>query len=417
MACIYFVAPFRPITGRIAEYTSFVTRELPPRHWRVLSFDPNTSGASFIAGHRLMRHRLWHGSTEPTYDTVPSILQRSGVDLGEGPVLWFQHENTPWPNEWQLVEMLKCLDVPKVITFHSLHFESSETPVGLRKDEFTLLEHLLPHVEAITVFTEGARRAIAAAFPQYASRVHLLRHGVNSHPQTLRMSPMEARKALHEFLMDCPELDRACREVLWKERVLLNPETFVIGEAGFVPPSRQMDRLFMVRDILQRMLPHRRIIALRIGRPLNEEQATEMRLLKLQENRVSKFLIETRLPEAMIPVALRAFDVNFCWPGDCISVGTLSRILGSGGIIAGHDLEEAGETLREAGAIAHKELGLLVLSIHRLAVDPKEGDRIRENALAYAARFSWEKQAHMHRALAERLTRSPAVEPLPSPRA
>lgn len=414
MACIYFVAPFRPITGCIAEYTSFITRELSPQRWRVLSFDPSTSGASFIAGYRVMGYRLWSRSAEPTYDTIPSILQRSGIDPRERLVLWFQHENMPWPNEWQLVEMLKCLDVPKVITLHSVHFESSETPLGLRKEEFTLLEHLLPHVQAITVFTEGARRTIAAAFPEHAAKVHLLRRGVNHYPQAFQMTPGEARKRLHEFLVNCGELDQACRKVLREEGILLDSRTFLIGDAGFVLPGKKMDRLFMVRDILQRMLPSRRIIALRIGRPRDEEQAAEMRTLKLQQDRVSRFLIETHLPEDMIPVALRAFDVNFCWSsGGDAPVSVLSRILGSGGVIAGPDWEEAGETLREAGAVVHKELGRVVLSIHRLAANPEEGDRIRENALAYAERFSWEKQARLHIALAESLTHAP--EPVPSP--
>lgn len=413
MACIYFVAPFRPITGRIAEYTSLITRELSPRNWRVLSFDPNTSAASFIAGRRLARHRLWSGSTEPLYDTIPSIMQHFGAPAGEGIVLWFQHEIMPWPNEWQLVEMLKCLEVPKVITLHSLHFESSETPVGLRKDELTWLERLLPHAEAITVFSEGARRAIAAAFPEHAARVHLLRRGVNLQPQALRMSPREARKMLHEFLMDCPGLDPACRRALREEAILLDPRAFIIGNAGFTPPRKQMDRLFMVRDILQRMIPHRRIIALRIGRARDEEQSADMRALRLQQDQVCKFLIETELPESLIPVALRAFDVNFCWPGDCIATDVPSRILGCGGVIAGQDLEEAGETLREASAIVHKELGLVVLSLHRLAQDPKEGERIRENALAYAERFSWEKQARRHGTLAESLIHAPELTPSP----
>jgi len=415
MACIYFVAPFRPITGHIAEYTSFITRELSPRNWRILCFDPATSGATFIAGHRLMRHRLWHGSTEPTYDTIPSIVQQSGVDPREGIVLWFQHENTPWPNEWQLIEMLKCLDLPKVITFHSLHFESSETPLGLRKAEFTLLERVLPHVEAITVFSEGARGAIAAAFAHHAAKVHLLRYGVSIYPHALRMTPREAKKTLHEFLVNCPELGHACRKALEEERIFLDPDTFVIGNAGFVAPRRHSDRLFMIRDILQQMLPRRRIVALRIATPQDEEQATHMRTMKLQQDQVSKFLIETQLPESMIPIALRAFDVNFCWPGEGVSGNILSRILGSGGVIAGQDLEETGETLKEAGAIAERELGLLVFSIYRLAVNPEEADRIRENAIAYATRFSWEKQARIHRALAERLAHPSEITPLPRP--
>ncbi|MBM3132523.1 MAG: glycosyltransferase family 4 protein [Chloroflexi bacterium] len=403
MTRICFVAPFRPITQSVAEYTSFITRELPPARWSVLSFDPSTCGASFIASHRLMKHDVWHSVPERTYDTISSIVYRLEPAESQNVVLWFQHPSCPWPNERQFVEMLKCLDIPKVITFHSLHFQSAETPMGLRKDEVALLEELLPHMEAMTVFNRGVYRAVISAFPEHRQKVRVLKHGVPIHTESLGLSRKEAKEKLHDFLLHEPDLDQQSKKALHDQRVLLDPDTFVIGETGFLSPMKQSDRLFLIRDILQRMTHPRKIVALRIGAPRDADQMSFADTLRLQQDQKAKLLLEIYLPDDMLPIAERAFDVNFCWPVECTGSRTITHILGAGGIIAGRDMEETGETLRESKAIAQKELGLLVASIRQLILNPEIGDRIESNAREYAARFSWENQAHEHCAFAEEL--------------
>lgn len=406
MTRICFVASFRPITQSVAEYTSLITRELPPSKWGVLSFDPNTSGASFIASHRLMKHGVWHSVPERTYDTVPSIIYRLEPAGSQDIVLWLQHTRSLWPNEWQFIEMLKCLDIPKVITFHSLHFQSSETPSGLRKDEFALLQGLLPHAEAVTVFNRGVYRAVVSAFPEHREKVRVLKHGVPTHAEALRLSRKEAKEKLNDFLLHESDMDHESKKALHDQRALLDSETFVIGETGFLSPMKQSDRLFLVRDILQRMTHPRKIVALRIGAPKDTEQMEYAHTLMLQQDQKGKFLLEIYLPDSMLPIAERAFDMNFCWPVECTGSRTITHILGAGGIIAGRDMEETGETLREAKAIAQMELGLLIASIRQLILNPEIGERIEENARNYAVRFSWENQAHEHYALAEELAQT-----------
>ena len=79
--------------------------------------------------------------------------------------------------------MLRALDLPKIVTFHTLHFQSHETIYGLCQNQYEMLYDLLPEVEAITVFSRGVCRAVTTAFPEYSEKVHLMRHGMHQYPE------------------------------------------------------------------------------------------------------------------------------------------------------------------------------------------------------------------------------------------
>ncbi len=165
MVSIYFVGTYKPIMCGIADYTRFITNESPVGKWGVLSFDLEKYGAPLIGDDGVATDRVWYGIPGSDEFSAPVIL-RGLKDIGtknEDAVLWFQHEFAIWEDSRKFVAMLRDLDMPKVVTFHSLHFQSSESPSRLRKCQYNLLRALLPHVEAITVFSYGVYSAVTLA--------------------------------------------------------------------------------------------------------------------------------------------------------------------------------------------------------------------------------------------------------------
>ncbi|MCP4647274.1 MAG: hypothetical protein GY852_05975, partial [bacterium] len=190
----------------------------------------------------------------------------------------------------RFVATLRALDIPKVVTFHTLHFQSDETPEGLRQTEYNLLQSILPHVHAITVFSHGVHRAVVSAFPKYSSKVRLIRHGIHSFPEVRRLSRKEAKEKLNDYLLYESDLDIATKEKLNKERVLQDTDTIVLGQTGFLCPYKQSEALYKVRDCLQNTLPQKRIAAIRIGSPRDSLQADYAEHFRQKQNGENKFL-------------------------------------------------------------------------------------------------------------------------------
>lgn len=401
-ASIYFVGPYKPIMCGIADYTSYITRESPVGRWGMLSFDLEKYGDS-LTGDEVATEGVWYGIPGRQGFSAPMILE--GLkELGakkEDSVLWFQHEFGIWPDSIQFVAMLKNLDVPKVVTFHTLHFQTIETPSGLRREQYDLLQALLPHVEAITVFSDGVYHAVTSAFPEYREKVYAIKHGIHSYSEISRMSRKDVKEKFNDFLLYKSSLDQETKELLHQQRIFLDPDTIVIGQTGFLSPGEGSELLYSVRDSLQEEIPHKRIAAVRIGvsRDRPQEIYTK-RLQRVQKGRLN-FRLETWLPEDILPLAQRAFDVNFKWPGDCTQSGVLAHALGAGAVIAGRDLEGVGETLKDAGQPADTELKRLEMKIVNFILNPELREGIEERALSYAAEFSWENQARRHYELAE----------------
>ena len=403
MTSICFIGTYKPLVCGIADYTDFIIRAIPHEAWGMLSFDPAKYDAAPISPCRMEFARVWYGIPgrhEFSASNILGGLKELGMEKGKT-VLWFQHEMGIWADSQGFVAMCKHLDMPKIVTFHTLHFQSLETPSGLLRHQYDLLLALLPHVEAITVFSYGVYQAVTLAFPQYREKVYIMRHGIHSYPQIGRLSRKKAREILNGYLLYESDLDPATKGALQKQRIFLDPGTVVIGQTGFLCPSKYSESLYIIRDELQKLVPHKKIVAVRIGSPREESQKAYARQLRNDQNMRDKFLLEIWLPRNMLPLAQRAFDLNFYWPEDCTQSGILAHALGAGAIIAGRDLEGSGETLRSSGAIVAAGLDLMVAKIKNLIVNPDIGSRIEEDALAYAAEFSWENQAKRHHELAE----------------
>lgn len=400
---IYFIGTYKPIRCGIADYTSFITRECPDDRWGVLSFDLEKYGSLLMLDDEIAIDKIWYGIPGRHEFSASAILEGLN-ELGaksEDAVLWFQHENAIWQTGTEFVAMLQNLDMPKIVTFHTLHFQSAETPTGLRRNEYDLLQTLLPHVEAITVFSWGVYQAVISAFPEHLSKVHVMKHGVHSYPEVSRLSTKEAKEKLNDFLLYESDLDRGTKEILHRRRVFLDPNTFIVGQTGFLSPYKSSESLYQVRDSLQRAIPDRRIVAVRIGSPRDESQKAYAERLRRDHNKRNKFLLETWLPENILPLAQRAFDINFYWPKECTQSGVLAHALGAGAIIAGRDLEGVGEILKEAGELADTDLRRLLLKMINLILNPELRKSIEEAVLEYVAEFSWKEQALRHYELAE----------------
>jgi hypothetical protein len=404
MTSISFIAPYMPIICGIADYTGFITRECSPGTWNVLSFDLDNYGVPLSSWQARPGDPVQYCIPSRRDFSASSVLEALNPDRHQ--VLWFQHEFGIWSNSEGFVGMLRDLDYPKVVTLHTLHFQSNETVYGLRRQEYSFLRMLLPHTDAITVFSNGVYKAVTQAFTEYADKVHVLRHGTHLYPAVSTMSRVEAKERLHEYLVFESELNMASKDRLEQQRMLLDPETTLVGGAGFITASKGIDLLYYARDELQEMLPGRKIAALYIGQvrePDNTSDGKRTAQLRAKCNGSGQFFLETYMPVHMLALLLRALDVHFYWPSDCTQSGIVAHALGAGATIACRDMEGVGETVKLAGGLAHADLGKLLVDIKELIVDPRLSSQVSESALRYAEKFSWRNQALRHFELAEKL--------------
>jgi len=403
--CIYFVGSYRPIMCGIADYTSFITRESPPQEWGVLSFDLDKYGVPLIPDYKVKAGPYWFGI--PGRDSFSAPVIRQGLNiLGaeiKNSVLWFQHEFGIWPDNLKFISMLKNIDMPKVVTFHTLHFQSQETRTGLRQNQYQLLGKLLPHVDAITVFSRGVYDAVTSAYPEYSQKVYIITHGVHSYPEISRLSRKETKEKLNDFLLYESDLDQKTKRLLHKQRIFTDRNTVIVGQTGFLSPAKGSELLYPLADNLQKAIRKKRIVAIRVGNPRDKVQDSYARKLRYLAKGRNKLLLETWLPQSILPLAQRAFDINFYWPSECTQSGVLAHALGAGAIVAGRDLEGVGETLKDAGELADRDLKQLTYKIQELILNPELMEIIEGRALAYAADFSWQNQAWKHYELAENI--------------
>ena len=406
MGTIYYVSSYKPIMCGIADYTHFIIRESPAGKWGVISFNLKNYGAP-VLNNSIILERVWYG--------IPSRNDFSCAVISEGVrwlspghedyVLWFQHEFGIWKDSQKFIKMLCELDEKKIVTFHSLHFQSEETWCGLQKREYNLLHDLLPYIDAITVFSRGVYNAVVKAFPQSREKVHLLRHGIHLYPEVIKMTKKEAREKVHNFLLYESRLEPEKKKSLEEQSIFLDPDIVIIGETGFIGASKGSEFIYLARELLQQMIPHKRVIAVYIGALRSEKERSYAQKLRKEHDGVNKFFLETWLPEDILPLAHKSFDFFFYWPQDCTQSGMLAHVLGTGTIIASRDLEGVGETLKEAGGVTSINLKQLVAELKELIQSPRLIQKRREKILEYAAKFSWRNQALSHYELADKVVR------------
>jgi len=370
-----------------------------------LSFDLDNYGVPLHKEPVSVIHPVWYGIPNRDEFSASSILQ--GLQTYEDHVLWFQHEFGIWRKDDRFIEMLRELDnIKKVVSFHSLHFQSSETPYGLRKQEYSLLCELLPNTDAITVFSNGVYNAVVHAFPDYKDKVHVLKHGVHLYPKVSSMSREAAKLRIYEYLVDESGLEQKIKDKLIEQRVFLDDDMTVIGSTGFITASKGTKLLYQAYNDLHHILPQKKIAVVHIGSlretnsSIDNKYAVE---LKTKTSGEGQFLLEIYIPADILPLMLRALDIYFYWPSDCTQSGILAHALGTGAVISCKDMEGVGETVKVAGGLACTEFEQQIANLKALILSPELRLEMSEKAMKYANTFSWKNQALQHYKLSEQL--------------
>lgn len=407
---IVFASTYPPVVCGIGSYLSYVMRELTPGQASVVAFDPQRYGG-----------RVAVTADEPECGPAPSrvryLLERPDTDPRmlmagtaaaspappEETVLWFQHAPDIWPHFPSLLRALAELPVFKVASMHVVHFQSGETAAGLRAREHALLAEVLPLLDLVTCFTPSAAAAVQQAFPQYADRVAVLRHGLHT-PQPL--DQREARRVVAGFLEQMPDAVRPHGAAGELARALNDPETAFVGTMGFIQADKGFEAAFRLRDELQVRLPERRVVGLVMGSMREPDLHANRRLMRhlgAAADGEGRFMVEALPPDAVFQAALAAMDINVYWPDSPTQSGRVAHALGVGATVLGRDIEGLGDTLREVGVPAAADFDELVPLAAGLLTHPELAQGLRERGRSYARRYSWAAQARRHLSLADGL--------------
>jgi len=121
-------------------------------------------------------------------------------------VVWIQHSFGIWgrDNSLEFIKFISEIKGKKIITFHTIHFQSNETPYGLEEIEYKLLENILPLVDTITVFSDGVYLAVCGAFPDFKDKVVVLRHHCKFYPP---VTTKNAKERLIEGLLSSKRIN------------------------------------------------------------------------------------------------------------------------------------------------------------------------------------------------------------------
>jgi len=417
MTPIYFISTYKPILCGIADYLKFLLKEIPKEKWKVISFDLKSfqdSLGRLTHEKKESPKQVWYGITNRRAPSTSEILKgiKKFNKKKENFVFWIQHTFGIWKDLRGFSRLLRELSkfkIKKIISFHTIHFQSQQTPFGMEKKEYNLLKKVLPWVEAITVFSKGSARVVKKAFPAFKNKVHILQHGIPSYPEIIKMPKKEAKRRIYKFLIEKTDLPRERISELKKENIFLDPNALLIGSSGFISPNKNTEKLFLMRDFLQNIIPEKKIVAIYVGirREGSKKEINYSQKLHRFHNGRNKYFLETWLPQEMLPIFQRALDINFYWPKKCTQSGILSHILGTGVIIAGRDMEGSGEMLRESGQIAEKNFESLILKTKKIILNPFLLRKIERKAIKYAKKYSWENQALRHYKLAEKIISYP----------
>jgi len=410
---INFISTFPPIVCGVADYTRYLVSRMPLETWKVTSFDTGISSAS---------HDIPSWRSQVSYQ-LSLTAPRLPFPL-RGEVAWFQHTFGIWGKDpvhfVRLLEHARKKGKKVVATFHTVHFQSGETGSGLCQTEEDLLAEALSSLDALTVCTVGAHRAVTTRFPQYQHRVVVLRHGVHTYSS---LGQKTARERLLRHLIDAPDIPSRKRKDL--ERVyshFFSPQTIVLGNFGFLAAGKSLSDLYRLRRLVQERLPSHPVLCLTVGsvRPGNDRKAQKYLLflqeLESQHDGKENFFFEHYLPEELLSSAFKALDFSVFWCGNATQSGRVSHAQGVGSCIVGRRVEGIGETLELSGLPVGETLEELAETIQRIVLHPELREGVLRSSRRYARRYSYEVQAEKHLLLAESLLRGQGLVPLDTPR-
>ncbi len=384
---------------------------MPERSWRVIAFERDEFSLSFEDEEMEdPRVNYWISLDRPS---LPPWLP--------GDLLWFQHSFGMWgrvnTHFLSLLEEGKRRGKKIGASFHTIHFQSEETPWGMQEKEFRLLAEVLPLLDFATVFTQGAYGAVAQAFPQYREKVVVLRHGVHRYP---RVKKREAREKLFDYLIECvlrgtDERARLRRAV----ESLSSRPTLLLGNFGFITQDKDPLRLYELGRLVRAKLPSYKVVTLFVGKiQERKDKKSEVYLPILEELRSvhdgkENLFYEDYLPEAIFPFAFGALDFAVFWCENATQSGRMAHAQGTGVPVVGRKWEGVGETLELSGLPAAQTLEELAEQIAERVKEPKLLEQMAESSERYADAFSFSRQAKKHLVLEEAIrkgTKLPALD-------
>jgi len=295
----------------------------------------------------------------------------------------------------------------KVASFHTIHFQSFETDSGMEEKEANLLREVLPLLDALTVFTRGAYRAVVKAFPEYRDKVVIIRHGTQLYPIVSRE---KARKKIIGYLISEADIPSREKQKLKKNYShFFSPKAIILGNLGFIISDKDFSSLYRLSQLVREKLPQYRIITLVAGKiQLRKDRKVEkslpiLRELKSIHNGENNLFFEDYIPEKLLPLVFRALDFVVFWPYNATQSGRMAYAQGASTCIVGRKIEGIGETLKLSGLPAVETLEELAKMIERFTLHPELKEKAKRASRNYAQKYFYGVQAKKHLLLAESL--------------
>ncbi len=392
---ISFVSTFPPAMCGIGTYTKYLTSFMPEDRWSVITFQPDEfsrcNGDFKIYEDR--RIDYWISLDAPS---LPSYIK--------GDLLWFQHSFGMWgrvdTHFLKLIEEGKLRGKKVGGSFHTIHFQSEETPWGMQLKEMELLGKALPLLDFITVFTVGAYNAVVRAFPQYKEKVLVLRHGIHNYP---KVSREYAREKFFCYLSQLPSIPNSEKiRLRGIGKSFLRGETILLGNFGFITQDKDPLQLYEIGNRVRERLKQHRVITLFLGKiQERKDKKREVYLPILEALRSlhdgkKNLFYEEYIPEELFPLAFRSLDVAVFWCSNATQSGRMAHAQGTGVPIAGRRIEGIGETLELSGLPSSNTIDELSYKIVEIIKNPVLRDRIEEMSDRFANKFSFRNQAEKH---------------------
>lgn len=388
---ITFISTYSPIMCGIASYLKNIIEQLPEDTWQIISFKLRRSKNFKI---------LPEGEKEPNVHyilsrTEPKKTIRKVNRLVNGSVIWIQHSFGIWgkDNSSEFIKFISEIKGKKIITFHTIHFQSNETPYGLEEIEYKLLENIFPLVDTITVFSDGVYLAVCGAFPDFKDKVVVLRHHCKFYPS---VSARDAKERLIEGLLSSKRITHKLKRQLENlGKIISKKNVKLIGDVGFITPDKGSEIIYLVQEELEKKI-NQKIISMYIGTvrdPTDSEQVNYSKKLKSFHDGKKNFFINLYIPERTLTLYLKAFDVIILWPNACTQSGRLSLLQRVGVCGIGKDMEGVGETMKLSALPTVKTYSSLINVLARVLTRPDSRNLMIGMARTYARKFRCSIQA------------------------
>ena len=388
---ITFISTYPPIICGIASYLKNIIGQLAEDDWQVISFKLRRSKGFKILPEREKEPNVHYILSR----TEPKKAVRKVNRLANGSVVWIQHSFGIWgkENTSEFVKFIAEIKGKKIITLHTIHFQSNETPYGLEEIEYKLLENILPIVDTVTVFSDGAYLAVCGAFPDFKDKVVVLRHHCKFYPSVY---VKDAKRRLIESLISSKKINSKLKKQLENlGKIISKKNVKLIGDIGFISSNKGSEIIYLVREELEKKI-NQKVISMYIGivrDSTDKEQVSYAKKLKSFHDGKKNFFINLYIPERVLSPYLKAFDAIIFWPNKCTQSGRLSLLQGVGVCGIGKDMEGVGETMKLSALPTVKTYGSLINVLARVLTRPDSKNLMIGMARTYARKFRCSIQA------------------------